>query len=68
MNSLSGWVLRSLDVVVMVTFMAAVVVVAVVMTEVARKFTTFTDGMSNDRCDGSSNKNECNGKFDLNHF
>ena len=27
-----------------------------------------TDGKSNDRCDGSSNKNECNGNFDLDHF
>ena len=61
MNSLSGWVLRngSLDV---------GVVVVVATTDVARKFTTFMDGLSNDRCDGSSSKNECNVKFDLNHF
>jgi hypothetical protein len=26
------------------------------------------DGMRNDGCDGSSSENECNGKFDLNHF
>jgi hypothetical protein len=29
---------------------------------------TVTDGKSNDRRDGSSSKNECNGKLDLNHF
>jgi hypothetical protein len=29
---------------------------------------TFRDGMSNDGCNGSSSKNECDGKFDLNHF
>jgi len=47
-----------------------VVVVAVMaaMTNVAGIFTTFRDGNSNDRCDGSSSKNECNGEFDLNHF
>ena len=57
-------------VVVVLTFMAAFVVVVVMMTDMARKFTTvtFVDGISNDRCDGSSSKNECNGKFDLNHF
>ena len=40
-----------------------------VMTMTA-EFTTFTDGLSNDRCNinGSSSENECNGKFDLNHF
>jgi hypothetical protein len=26
------------------------------------------DGMGNDGSDGSSSENECNGKFDLNHF
>jgi len=44
-----------------------VVVVMTTMTDVAM-FATFTDGLSNDRCDGSSSENECNGKFDLNHF
>ena len=79
MYSLRGRVLRNgnLDVVmvvVMLTFTTALVVVVVgvvgVMTDVARKFTTvtFTDGLSSNRCDGSSSKNECNGEFDLNHF
>ena len=79
MYSLRGRVLRNgnLDVVMVVvvlTFTAALVVVVVVgvgvMTDVARKLTTvtFTDGLSSDRCDGSSSKNECNGEFDLNHF
>ena len=27
-----------------------------------------TEGKGNDRCYGSSSKNESNGKFDLNHF
>ena len=59
-------------VVVVLTFTAALVVVVGVvgvMTDVARKLTTvtFTDGLSSDRCDGSSSKNECNGEFDLNH-
>jgi hypothetical protein len=31
-------------------------------------FETFTDGVSNDRCNGSSSKNKCNGKLNLNHF
>jgi hypothetical protein len=75
--SLRGRVLRNgnLDVmmvVVVLTFTAALVVVVGVMgvmTDVARKLTTvtFTDGLSSDRCDGSSSKNECNGEFDLNH-
>jgi len=62
LGSIRGWVLRSgnLSVVVMV-----VVVVGATMTDV---FTTFTYGLSNDGCDGSSSKNECNGEFDLNHF
>jgi hypothetical protein len=50
---------------------ATVVVVVVVMmmaamTDVA--FTLLTYGLSNDRCDGSSSENECNGMLDLNHF
>ena len=36
--------------------------------DVAGKFMTFVYGLSNDRCDGSSSKNECNGKLDLSHF
>ena len=43
-----------------------VVVVVATVTDVT--LTTLTDGLSNDRCDGSSSENECNGKFDLNHF
>jgi hypothetical protein len=33
-------------------------------------FTTFTYRLSNNRCNinGNSSENECNGKFDLNHF
>jgi hypothetical protein len=30
--------------------------------------TILGDGLSNDGCNGSSSKNECDGKFDLNHF
>ena len=44
------------------------VVVMATMTNVAGIFTTFTYGLSNDRCDGSSSKNECNRELDLNHF
>ena len=49
-----------------VSMVVVVVVMMAAMTNVS--FTTFTDGLSNDRCDGSSSKNECDGKFDLNHF
>jgi hypothetical protein len=28
---------------------------------------SLTNGVRKDRCDGSNSKNECNGKFDLNH-
>jgi hypothetical protein len=46
-----------------------VTVVVVAMTEVAGEFMTFAyEGLRNDRCDGNSSKNECNGKFDLSHF
>jgi hypothetical protein len=38
--------------------------------EIVNKFSaggSLTNGVSNDRCDGSNSKNECDGKFDLNH-
>ena len=60
MYSLGGWVLRSGSL-----RMVVVVVVVTVVTDVS---TTFMYGLSNDRCDGSSSKNECNREFDLNHF
>jgi hypothetical protein len=46
----------------------AVVVVVTMFFASGERFATFTNRLSNDRCDGSSSKNECNGKFDLNHF
>ena len=54
----------------MVVVMMVVVRVAmmVVRNDVAGKFMSFTYGLSYDRCDGSSSKNECNRKFDLSHF
>ena len=55
----------------MVVVVAVVVVVMMMMeamTHVAGKFMIFAYGMSNDRCDGSSSKNECNRKFNLSHF
>ena len=58
MYSLRGWVLRSGS-------LCMVVVVVTVVTDVS---TTFMYGLSNNRCDGSSSKNECNREFDLNHF
>jgi hypothetical protein len=51
--------------------MVVVVLVTVVaaMTDVTGVFMfKFRYGLSNDGCDGSSSKNECNRKFDLNHF
>ena len=45
-----------------------VVMMMEAMTNVAAKYTIFTYWISNDRCDGSSNKNECNRKFNLSHF
>jgi transposase-like protein len=43
---------------------------ATVVMKMTAEFTTFTYRLSNDRCNinGSSSENECNGKFDLNHF
>jgi hypothetical protein len=38
------------------------------MNDVASKFITFAYRLGNDRCNGSSSKNECNGKLDLSHF
>jgi hypothetical protein len=56
--SLRGWVLRrSLE-----------AVVVVVVTTMGDAVFMITNGMRNDRRNGSSSKNECNGKFDLNHF
>ena len=63
--------LRDGDTVVVVVVMMVVVGVAmmVVRNDVAAKFMTFAYyGLSNDRCDGSSSKNECNRKFNLSHF
>jgi len=72
------WVLRSRNLhvgVVVVTSEATFVVVVeaafvvvAMMTHVASKSTTFPHGKSDSGCDSSSSKNECNGKFDLNHF
>ena len=45
-----------------------VVVMMATMTDMASIFTIFMYGLSNDRCDCGSSKNECNGEFDLNHF
>jgi hypothetical protein len=56
------WVLRG------GSFRVAMVVVVVVMTAAMNTCTTFSYGLSKDRRDGSSSKNECDGKFDLNHF
>jgi len=42
--------------------------VSTVFTMFAMFAITFRDGLSNDRSNGSSSKNECNGKFDLDHF
>ena len=45
------------------------VVVAVVMGLPGLKcFSTFTNGLRNDLCNGSSSDNECNRKLDLDHF
>jgi hypothetical protein len=63
--SLGGWVLRNGSFHVGVGVM--VMVVMATMANVAGIFTTFTYGLSNDRCDGSSSKNECNRELDLNH-
>ena len=54
--------------VMVVVMMVVRVAMMVAMNDVAAKFMTFTYGLSNDRCDGSSSKNECNRKFDLSHF
>jgi hypothetical protein len=40
----------------------------IMMNDVASKFITFAYRLGNDRCNGSSSKNECNGKLDLSHF
>ena len=37
-------------------------------TAMRMRMITFAKGMSNDRCNSSSSKNECNGKSELNHF
>jgi hypothetical protein len=49
----------------LVTMAAAVVFVVFA---VFTMFVVVRDGLSNDRCNGSSSENECDGKFDLNHF
>ena len=63
--------LRNGDIVVVVVMVVTVVVRMMrvaVGNNVAGKFMTFTYGLSNDRCDGSSSKNECDRKLDLSHF
>jgi len=52
-------------VVAVVTVMVVVVMMGLSGLE---GFTTFTNGLRNDRCNGSSSENECNGKLDLDHF
>ena len=50
-------------------FMFSVFAVAITSTATLDStIVTFRERMSNDRCNGSSSKNECDGKFDLNHF
>jgi hypothetical protein len=56
-----------------VTTLAVAVVVATVtmflfVTNLEIIYVIEGNGLCNDRCDGSSSKNECNGEFDLNHF
>jgi hypothetical protein len=46
----------------------AVMVVVVFFGASRERFGTFSNGISNNRCNGSSSKNECNRKFNLNHF
>jgi hypothetical protein len=57
---------------IVVVVVVVVVMVVAAMTDLAGVFLfstfKFRNGLSNDGCDGSSSKNECNGKFDLNHF
>jgi len=63
-----NWLRRRLlgHVMTVVAVVAVVAMVVAAVTDVA--FTSFTNGLSDDGCDGSSSDNECNGEFDLNHF
>jgi hypothetical protein len=52
------------------TSLTVMMVVVLTDFEIVNKLSAggnLTNGVRNDRCDGSSSKNECNGKFDLNH-
>ena len=64
--SLGGWVSRRTTLVTIAE--TAVVVTRTTFTPSLEWFDTITDGVSDDRCNGSSSKNKCNGKLDLNHF
>jgi hypothetical protein len=60
-----------IDLICVFTLRGSVVVAVVVESDMDVMFMTsfkFRNGMSNDGCDGGSSKNECNRKFDLNHF
>ena len=58
---------RSLWVMMVVVVMVMVMFVTDFRVEQFTKF-NLINGLSNDRCNGSSSENECNGKFNLNHF
>jgi hypothetical protein len=66
-GTINGCVLRgSLGTTIVVA--VAVMVVVVVFFASRERFGTFSNGISNDRCNGSSSEDECNREFNLNHF
>ena len=46
----------------------AVTITSTATLHLTRAIVAFRDGMSDDGCNGSSSKNNSNGKFHLNHF